>query len=684
MLGILALVVGGISFYVVTTYIEKLRLSELHANAQSVAIRTYHFVKSREEVLITIAKSKASEKYYKSYNIPALNAYVSQYGKTLPVIVFESYVAKDVTTFIRGELSIDEFDFISTIGAEKQSPNKLYMSEPYYSDILNTFVIRMGYFYTNYFGDKIGPIFAAIQLGELDPVLKEQTNNLEGNISIVDAKGKVIYSTEHDWIAKSISEISNANDLALLSETPNKATSYNVTTKNNIISIASIQEFNWKVFVSVPMDVFTAPFISLRNSVILVSLVLILMGLLFTNVMGKKITAPIIKLADVIEDISETGDLSRHVLWKGDDELGQLASSFNVMVERLKEYNQKIDDERQFTSGVINSMADSLVIVNKEGNIIKLNAAAGSLLKYDQKEVLDLKITSIVPDFNKVLSGLQAKNEDSIVVDTNFIVPAGIDVPVILTFSIMQGGDIVLVAKDNTERKRMEKIKNEFIATVSHELRTPLTSIMGALGLIEGGVAGTCSAEMKQLLNIANINASRLLLIVNDILDIQKIESGNMEFNYQPLNINQVVTKAVDETILYTEENGVKISISKTDLNEANIYADESRLLQVMNNLLSNAIKFSYKNGVVSISVSRNEGNIRVSVHNHGPEIPKAFHSKVFERFSQADTTDARKNGGAGLGLSITEMIIKQHQGSINFISDTSSGTTFYFDIPKI
>ncbi len=240
----------------------------------------------------------------------------------------------------------------------------------------------------------------------------------------------------------------------------------------------------------------------------------------------------------------------------------------------------------------------------------------------------------------------------------------------------------VVIFNDITKRKRVEQIKNEFISTVSHELRTPLTSIRGSLGLLVGGAGGLLPNQAKNLVNIANKNTERLLLLINDILDIEKIESGKMVFHYKLLDLHQFLETAMQANFAYGEQFAVTFHITQCP-EGVSVYADEDRLLQVMNNLLSNAAKFSPGGGRVEISAVKRSHKVRISITDYGNGIPLTFHKDIFQKFAQADASDTRQLGGTGLGLSISKSIIDQHGGRIDFISRENIGTTFFFDLPE-
>jgi NO-binding membrane sensor protein with MHYT domain/signal transduction histidine kinase/DNA-binding response OmpR family regulator len=239
----------------------------------------------------------------------------------------------------------------------------------------------------------------------------------------------------------------------------------------------------------------------------------------------------------------------------------------------------------------------------------------------------------------------------------------------------------VIVIHDVTELKQTEKLKNEFVSIVSHELRTPLTSIRGSLGLLVSGILGDFSEKVKKLLEIANNNCDRLLLLINDILDIDKIEAGKMDFELKVTDMNHIVQDSIDTNKMYADKFGVKIELIPPD-KEYLVAVDSDRLMQVLANLISNACKFSPKNEQVTLETQQVNSFVRLSISNKGIGISPEFKSRVFQKFSQADSSSTRGKGGSGLGLNISKTIIEKLGGTLNFVSKPNEVTTFYFDLP--
>lgn len=234
---------------------------------------------------------------------------------------------------------------------------------------------------------------------------------------------------------------------------------------------------------------------------------------------------------------------------------------------------------------------------------------------------------------------------------------------------------------DISEIKRLARLKDEFISTVNHELRTPLTSIYGALGLVLGDVMGKLPAEIHEVLSIAAKNTARLMRMVNDFLNMEKIESGKTGMERTKLDLITLVREAVADSKGYATLYGVELLITSLE-DKALVLASHDRIAQVMANLLSNAVKFSPKGHPVEISVASDNAWVRVSIEDQGPGIPAAFRSRLFDRFAQADASDQRQREGTGLGLSISRDIIRLHDGRIGFEDRPQGGTSFYFELP--
>jgi signal transduction histidine kinase len=236
-----------------------------------------------------------------------------------------------------------------------------------------------------------------------------------------------------------------------------------------------------------------------------------------------------------------------------------------------------------------------------------------------------------------------------------------------------------MIATDLSEQRAIEKMKDEFVSVVSHELRTPLTSIKGALGLLVGGVTGPLPPKAGEMAQIALSNSERLSRLVDDILDLQRIESGRITMDKRLCNVAALMKESSESVRLVAEGEGVTIEVSPC---AGSINADQERMVQGLVNLLGNAIKFTPRGGRIEFAAEGTDRSVMFRVEDNGRGIPKDKLETVFERFQQVDASDAREKGGTGLGLAIVRSIVQQHNGRVWAESELGKGSKFYVQLP--
>jgi len=234
---------------------------------------------------------------------------------------------------------------------------------------------------------------------------------------------------------------------------------------------------------------------------------------------------------------------------------------------------------------------------------------------------------------------------------------------------------------DVTDLRQAERMKREFTSTVSHELRTPLTSISGAISLLNGGAVGPLPEAARNLVAIADKNVQRLRVLIDDLLDMEKLLAGKLPFSFQNLELRPLLEQALTEHQPFSDIHGVRLTLAN-HADHARVCADPGRFQQVLSNLLSNAIKFSPEGGEVVVTAHLVGQAIRVEVRDRGPGIDLQFHPQIFQKFAQADASDTRRRGGTGLGLAITRELLEQMHGRIGFDSTPGDGATFWLELP--
>jgi PAS domain S-box-containing protein len=338
---------------------------------------------------------------------------------------------------------------------------------------------------------------------------------------------------------------------------------------------------------------------------------------------------------------------------------------------------------------IFNSAMIGIITLNESGSIEELNPSAEQIFGVTSADVARRDIGRLIDlgGPSDVSSAAQLRHlaaDDADVRELEGHRPDKTTFPVNFEIADMPIGErrmFVVFVRDITTRKRHERMKDEFVATVSHELRTPMTSIAGSLGLLAGGAAGPLPDPAKRLLGIAHSNSQRLVRLINDILDIEKIESGQVVFALQPVELKGLVEQAMEANKGFAESFGVTVRLDAASA-EAVVRVDPDRMTQVIINLLSNAVKFSPRGEEILVGVENKGTTTRVTVRDRGPGVPEEYRARIFEKFVQVDATDARQKGGTGLGLSIVQQIMVRLGGEVGLEPAPGGGTTFHVELP--
>lgn len=376
------------------------------------------------------------------------------------------------------------------------------------------------------------------------------------------------------------------------------------------------------------------------------------------------------------------------------DDAGEIVGYLGI-AEDITERKRAADalrDQTQRTQAILDNVIDGIITIDEVGNVASLNRAAERIFGFAPAEVLGQNIKMLMPEpfhteHDSYLSSFRATGVERIIGIGHEVVGLrkdGNTFPMDLSVSeISHAGKRMFVGlmRDITERKRVERMKSEFVSTVSHELRTPLTSIAGALGLLTGGAMGELPPLLRPMIDIALKNSLRLNHLINDLLDMEKIAAGKMHFDMQALDLMPLVEQALEANKGYGEQRRVRFVLTER-LESASVRIDGQRFQQVLANFLSNAAKFSPEGGQVEVAVALHHGRVRVAVRDHGSGIPNEFRTRIFEKFSQADASDTRQKGGTGLGLAITKELVEKMGGAVGFESTEGQGATFWIDLP--
>ena len=369
------------------------------------------------------------------------------------------------------------------------------------------------------------------------------------------------------------------------------------------------------------------------------------------------------------------------------DEKGQMIGavlSSRDITER-REAEEKLRESEHRYKILFDSTNDAIFIHDMGGRFLEVNQVACERLGYSREELLRMTPADInspeysttvpqrIEELRKVghsISEVAQVRRDGIIIQTE------------LSSRIIdyKGESVVLsIARDITERKQVERLKDQFVSTVSHELRTPLTAIRASIGLLASGASGTLPEKGQRMLEIAVTNTDRLVRLINDILDSERLASGKTPMEKKQCSAAQLVTQAADVMKPMAEKAGISLSVQSQN---AVLWADPDRIAQALTNLIGNAIKFSPKGGRIWVTAELKENQMLFKVQDEGRGIPPDKLGLLFERFQQIDASDAREKGGTGLGLSISRSIVEQHNGRIWVESTVGKGSTFFFTLP--
>lgn len=414
---------------------------------------------------------------------------------------------------------------------------------------------------------------------------------------------------------------------------------------------------------------------------------------------GLLVTAAGVSLAKLNRDELDTasaalvvvvliGALARQVLLVVDND--RLHRGLERAVE---DRTRQLRQETQWSRLLVTSVGDGIYGVDAQGKVTFINPAAAEALGYRPSELegrpAHATFHANQPDgtpfpvercyVTEAVAGQRVANieEDTYVRSDGQTVP----VEVTATPLVDDGRSIgaVVVFRDVTQRREVDRMKSEFVSMVSHELRTPLTAIRGALGLISGGAVGQLNARTSRMVDIALVSSERLGRLINDILDIERIESGMLLMDLATHPSRTLIDAAVSQVQVLAEQAGVRVTVGDA---EGQVYADADRVVQTLLNLLGNAIKFSHSGGYVSVCAQGKGEMVEFAICDDGRGIPEDKLDRIFERFSQVDSSDAREKGGSGLGLSISQSIVERLGGRIWARNNAGAGTTFLFTLP--
>jgi PAS domain S-box-containing protein len=477
----------------------------------------------------------------------------------------------------------------------------------------------------------------------------------------------------------------------------------------------------WTVLVRQSVDDAYAPVRRLRDFGLAAGVLLASLCSLAGIVVARRITRPLDALAESARRIRNGDTVAIAPGRGGYEEVEALSGTLDVLVKDLVGQRRELEHlnatlelrveqrtlelERALSTvrasqqrivNIIETAQDAFISVDLDGRITDWNSAAQAMFGWSRQEAVGrLLIEVTIPERHRdsarqALRHFRETGELELLggrVERSLVRRDGTGLTAEMTVGLVGTGDGVFFSvflHDVSERKEIERLKNEFVSTVSHELRTPLTAISASLSLLADGMAGELPADARDLVGIASASSERLVRLIGDVLDIQKMEAGQMAYHRVAQEVAPIAKGALAAMDSFAVQAGVTLAFEAGEgADTLRAEVDRDRLTQVLTNLLSNAIKFSEAGGEVLVRLASLEG-VRICVTDHGAGIPEAFHGRIFQRFAQADAADSRRSGGTGLGLSICKTIVEEHDGRIRFETLEGKGTTFFVELPAI
>jgi two-component system phosphate regulon sensor histidine kinase PhoR len=376
------------------------------------------------------------------------------------------------------------------------------------------------------------------------------------------------------------------------------------------------------------------------------------------------------------------GDFRPFETAKRGDELDDLARAFNATAARLAETIRVLSDERNREATILGSMIEGVAVISARERVLYSNRAFSQILDLEGQAVEDRPLIEVVRHtvlLAVIKQALQAEKQESSEIVVGTVRPRSFAVT---ATPVRAGGasGAVLVLHEISELRRLERVRQDFVANVSHEFRTPLTAIQGFAETLLGGALED-PANRRRFVEIIRDHASRLARLTEDLLELSRIEAGQLKLEFQPVSVDQLVTSCMETASV---KAGPKQLNLKTDLPPGlpQVRGDANRLQEVLQNLLDNAVQYTASGGTISVQAARSGDQVIITVTDTGIGIPQAEQSRIFERFYRVDAARSREAGGTGLGLSIARHIVEVHGGHIWVESAVGEGSRFHFSIP--
>jgi len=537
-----------------------------------------------------------------------------------------------------------------------------------------------------------GQIYLYIQasLSELLETVRNTTIGRTGYAYIVDKNGNIVMHPSLD-----ASQVINVSGRPIVKEVLSRKLvgSKEYTDENNkrvIGAYAPVAALGWGVIIRQDRDEVYYSVRKMRQNALYLLIAAVLAACGVGYVMAQTLTRPILNLTGAARNIASGNyDVSMVSDWlkkvKVKDEMAELASTFIIMSHQLKTYNDMQADKM---NAIIFSIADGIIMTDYSGRVILSNRRAKQLLGISASQEINGRNISEIIKREEIAQSLKEAREkkENIVKEIDLSQKENLKflrADTSLVSHSESGADLgtVTVIRDITLEKQLEQLKDDFIHSITHDLRSPMTSIRGFLEFLLDGSAGEINDQQREFLEIIDKSSTRLLEMINDILDVAKMESGSMPMEIERVNMFDLVDNVLRTLESQAKKDKVELDIElKNEIEDLN--ADKGLLQRVVTNLVSNSLKFTPEGGSVKVILEDKEDRVQISVVDTGVGMPPEYVDKIFDKFEQVKGSKGKRKG-TGLGLTITKYIVEAHKGKIWAESEQGKGSTFTFWIPK-
>ncbi len=480
-------IISVASYWVMESHFRIVQEREIQATAAAVTSLVSSDIVGLKNVVERLAKSEAVAKYYQSFSELVLAQDFANYMDVFPEITYANALGEEEVKLRHGNLVSDLHDIGQSrnYAEAERMPNQVVISSPAHSSVLGEPVLKLSYRYIDYFDQFLGFIETTVPLSRFDQVVQDIELSGNGYIVLVDEQGDILHAPDTRWLGQSI----NATDtdmvlMGAVSSTDIVLGRYQLLGSDNVVTRAMVPQLGWSVFVAIPADAYFGPVNSLTQAMILIGVVVLLIGLIVAYLFARNLAQPIRLLTQVTSKISEQGKLSERVHWQSSDELGELAYSFNQMLDQLDGSQVALLDARHEVEDIIGSMADSLMVVSPDASIVKVNEATIRQLGYSEQELIGMSIDNLIAEEEALFKALLVTDmtKQGVIsnIETTLLTREKRKIPVVISGAEMLDSHgkkrgTVFVAKDITERKRAEEHLNHL---ANHDALTGLPNRM--------------------------------------------------------------------------------------------------------------------------------------------------------------------------------------------------------------